>query len=105
FVGAQHRAFDSHVNCEGHTMTTWHNHYKYAHLSVVIFGLLSLITPVANAQSPTAEPASQPKVSASVKSTHGVVATDHPLASKLGADILAKGGNAADAGVTAMLAL
>lgn len=86
-------------------MTTWHNHYKYAHLSVLIFALLSLITPVLNAQSPTDSTDSQPQISASIKSTHGVVATDHPLASKLGADILAKGGNAADAGVTAMLAL
>ncbi len=86
-------------------MTTWHNHYKYPYLSVLIFGLLSLITPVANAQSPAAGLEQQPKISASVKSTNGVVATDHPLASKLGADILAKGGNAADAGVTAMLAL
>src|SRR5690606_15185517 len=62
-------------------------------------------TPVASAQSPMNSAESLPQISASVKSTHGVVATDHPLASKLGADILAQGGNAADAGVTAMLAL
>ncbi|MBA2663206.1 MAG: gamma-glutamyltransferase [Bradymonadaceae bacterium] len=46
-----------------------------------------------------------PVHSAYVESTRGVVASDHPLASELGAQTLARGGNAADAGVTAMLAL
>lgn len=110
FVGAQYREFDSHVNHEGHTMTRRHNRYNSAYLSLLTFAFFTAFTPGLTAQSPTSPPAAQqqtpqPGVSASVKSTHGVVATDHPLASQLGADILAKGGNAADAGVTAMLAL
>src|SRR5690554_4475591 len=39
------------------------------------------------------------------RSSAGVVATAHPLASQVAAQGLARGGNAADAGVTALLAI
>jgi gamma-glutamyltranspeptidase/glutathione hydrolase len=45
-----------------------------------------------------------PDSAPSVRSSAGVVAADHPLASKVGADVLANGGNAADAGAAALLA-
>ena len=40
-----------------------------------------------------------------VMTTRGIVATEHPLASQIGAMILAQGGNAIDAAVAANAAL
>ncbi|MGM0556196.1 MAG: gamma-glutamyltransferase [Myxococcota bacterium] len=45
-----------------------------------------------------------PETAPSIESTSGVVAADHPIASQVGADVLASGGNAADAGAAALLA-
>jgi gamma-glutamyltranspeptidase/glutathione hydrolase len=45
-----------------------------------------------------------PETAPHVKSSAGVVAADHPVASRIGAQVLASGGNAADAGAAALLA-
>jgi gamma-glutamyltranspeptidase/glutathione hydrolase len=56
------------------------------------------------AQQPAAEEADSPARAASVTSTRGVVAADNVEASRVGARILAAGGNAADAAAATLLA-
>ncbi len=52
----------------------------------------------------SAQKADKPAEAPAVHSARGVVASDHPQASTVGAHILAQGGNAADAGAAALLA-
>lgn len=68
-------------------------------VATVLVAAVSAAPTMATAQQAPARPKA-----ASVSSTRGVVATDHPQASKIGARILAQGGNAADAGTAALLA-
>lgn len=60
----------------------------------VLAGLIALIPALSFAQE-----------APSVRTNKGVVAADHPLASEVGASVLAAGGNAADAGVATLLTL
>lgn len=59
----------------------------------------ALSTPVLWAESPP------PPANVAIMSQSGVVAADHPLASAVGAQILERGGSAADAGIATLLAL
>ena len=69
-----------------HTIVTW-----------VTVGLLTtVIAPISGAYAQSKNV---------ISSKGGVVAADHPMASQLGAQTLANGGNAADAAVTTLLAL
>lgn len=69
-------------------------------LSAVLSALLIAAPVDAPAKSPKA-----PDEAATITSTHGIVAADQPSASKIGAEILERGGSAVDAGVATLLAL
>jgi gamma-glutamyltranspeptidase/glutathione hydrolase len=63
-------------------------------------GLAALNSPVANAQS-----SAKPWPQQAVRGAHGMVATDEPLGSQVGVDIMKRGGNAIDAAVATAFAL
>ena len=70
--------------------------------------LISLVCTLAIVAGPVvgqAEPSQAPKEASTVTSASGVVAADQPLASRVGASVLEKGGNAVDAGVASLMAL
>ena len=67
------------------------------------FALLGLMLMSALVQSTAAEDRTQAR--SMVMTRQGIVATEHPLASQIGATILAQGGNAVDAAVGANAAL
>ncbi len=71
--------------------------------SAVALALVSTLAApsIARAQNPS--PQAKPNVT--VLSQSGAVAADHPTASAVGAEVLRKGGTAADAGVATLLAL
>ena len=78
---------------------------RYCHTTVT-FGLIVAISNIAFAgQEDRPETAFEDAESYRVESVHGIVAADQQLASEAGAYILEAGGNAADAGVTALLTL
>ncbi len=72
---------------------------------IVTFGCLAAFAPLAFGDEPAPEMRFEDLEAHRVVSEHGVVAADHRLASEAGAEALAAGGNAADAGVVALLAL
>src|SRR5258706_13351424 len=71
---------------------------------ILRFPILLLLLTLANLSSPAAtEDRSQAR--SMVMSRYGIVATEHPLASQIGAAVLARGGNAVDAAVAANAAM
>jgi gamma-glutamyltranspeptidase/glutathione hydrolase len=68
--------------------------------ALVLAGLGTLDSPAANAQS-----SAKPWPQQAVRGAHGMVATDEPLGSQVGVDIMKRGGNAIDAAVATAFAL
>ena len=74
--------------------------------TIVTFAVSFILPGTVLAESPHAPQERFPQVEQHrLESAHGIVAADHRYASEAGAEILAQGGNAADAGVVAMLVL
>jgi gamma-glutamyltranspeptidase/glutathione hydrolase len=67
---------------------------------LVLVGLGTLNAPAANVQS-----SAKPWPQQAVRGAHGMVATDEPLGSQVGVDIMKRGGNAIDAAVATAFAL
>jgi gamma-glutamyltranspeptidase/glutathione hydrolase len=73
---------------------------KTSFVAVIVAALTSQVSPAANAQT-----SAKPWPQQAVRGTHGMVATDEPLGSQAGVDIMKRGGNAADAAVAVAFAL
>ncbi len=72
--------------------------------TVTLAVMAALLNPVWGAPAAAKEPETQ-KTANSARSPHGMVAADHPEASRAGARVLEEGGNAVDAAVTSLLVL
>src|SRR6266436_6879969 len=73
---------------------------------LVLAVMAALILPAANAQTPAKPPEGpKPWPQQAVRGAHGMVATDEPLGSQVGVDIMKRGGNAVDAAVAVAFAL
>lgn len=88
---------------DARTDLVWLRHIDMKKLQFFLALGLLVTAPEAMAQDSGYVP-DLPETAPSVESTSGVVAADHPTASRVGAQILAAGGNAADAGAAALLA-